>query len=225
MIVAAGDCRVTFWGAFAPCFVKTGYNEMPVRWSQRQTKVQPPARELRITELLASDLPEVVAIEQRSNLEPWTRESFLEELLKPHSFLQVARVREGGREMVAGFICFWLVADELQILNVAVHEAYRRQGIGMALMLDCLQFGFARTAGRAVLEVRAGNLAAQRLYRRLGFRVVGQRPDYYGGVREPALLMELDAVAASVEVGRTAHGDGGIEEGWFTCPGAKQYKH
>ncbi len=104
-----------------------------------------PRQELRITELLASDLPEVVAIEQRSNIEPWTRESFLEELLKPHSFLQVARVREGGREMVTGFICFWLVADELQILNVAVHEAYRGQGIGLALMLDCLQFGFART--------------------------------------------------------------------------------
>lgn len=156
---------------------------------------------LRLTELLASDIQEVAAIELCSNLEPWSEESFLEELLRPHSFLQVARVREEGGEVVAGFICFWLVADEIQILNVAVHEAYRRQGIGRALMLDCLHFGAARKARRAVLEVRASNLAAQRLYVGLGFVAVGQRPDYYGGLREPAVLMELNVGDSSLGVG------------------------
>lgn len=167
---------------------------------------------LRITELLASDIPEVAAIEQCSNPEPWTRESFLEELLKPHSFLQVARVREGHGEIVAGFMCFWLVADEIQILNVAVHEAYRRQGIGRALMLDCLHFGVERKARKAVLEVRASNLAAQRLYASLGFVAVGQRPDYYGGLREPAVLMELKVAEASIEAGQHPRPDGNSEE-------------
>jgi [ribosomal protein S18]-alanine N-acetyltransferase len=146
---------------------------------------------LRITEMLSSDIPAVVAIEQHSNLEPWTEETFLEELLKAHSYLLVARISVGAREVVAGYICFWLVADEVQILNVAVHQAYRRLGIGRALLFHCLNCGADRRSRIAVLEVRSSNLAAQQLYSSLGFRVAGQRPDYYGGFREPAVLMEL----------------------------------
>jgi len=163
---------------------------------------------LRITELLASDIPAVVAIEQHSNLEPWTQESFLEELLRPHSFLQVARVREGFGEVVAGFICFWLVADEIQILNVAVHEGYRRRGIGRALLLDGLHSGSQKKARKAVLEVRSSNGAAQGLYTSLGFQAVGQRPDYYGGVKEPAILMELNMTELHFDEGCLAHSCG-----------------
>jgi ribosomal-protein-alanine N-acetyltransferase len=146
---------------------------------------------LRITEMLSSDIPAVAAIEQHSNLEPWTQESFLEELLRPHSSLMVARVSAGAGESVAGYICFWLVADEVQILNFAVHEAYRRLGIGRALLLHCLDCGVEKRSRIAVLEVRSSNLAAQHLYTSLGFRVVGQRPDYYGSLKEPAVLMQL----------------------------------
>jgi [ribosomal protein S18]-alanine N-acetyltransferase len=146
---------------------------------------------LRITEMLSSDIPAVAAIEQHSNLEPWTQDSFLDELLKPHSSLLVARVSSGAGEIVAGFICFWLVADEVQILNIAVHQSYRRLGIGRALLHHCLNCGAEKRSRIAVLEVRSSNLAAQHLYSSLGFRVVGQRPDYYGSTREPAVLMEL----------------------------------
>jgi [ribosomal protein S18]-alanine N-acetyltransferase len=151
-----------------------------------------PSATLRITELLASDLPEVVAIEGHSNVEPWTYEAFMEELFRPHSSLLVARVATGSGEIVAGYICFWLVADEIQILNLAVHEAHRRRGIGRALLLHCLQYGLQKRACRAILEVRSSNLAAQLLYRSLGFQVEGERPDYYGGLRERAVLMGLE---------------------------------
>ena len=174
----------------------------------RQTKTGAGSGMLRITELLASDIPAAAAIEQHSNLEPWTRESFLEELLRPHSFLQVARVREGFGEVVAGFICFWLVADEIQILNVAVHEAYRRRGIGRALLLDCLHSGAEKRARKAVLEVRASNLAAQSLYTSLGFQAVGRRPDYYGGIKEPAVLMELSIAKPQIGDGHLARSCG-----------------
>ncbi len=145
----------------------------------------------RITELLASDIPDVVAIEQESNPEPWNRESFLEELLRPHSHLLVARVPTGSGERVAGYLCFWLVADEVQILNIAVHKVHRRQGIGRALMVHCLDSGFRSKVRKVLLEVRSSNSAAQRLYRSLGFQAVGQRPGYYGGLGEHAVLMEL----------------------------------
>lgn len=180
---------------------------------------------LRITELLAADIPEVVAIEQISNPEPWTRESFLEELLRPHSFLQVARVQAEDGEIVAGFMCFWLVADEIQILNVAVHEVYRRQGIGRALMLDCLRFGAGRKARKAVLEVRASNLAAQHLYAGLGFVAVGQRPDYYGGVREPAILMELKITDSAVAGGHNPCLGRECEETLLSCVDMNLYRH
>lgn len=170
----------------------------------RQAKTRTASGMLRITEVLASDIPAVAAIEQHSNLEPWPPESFLEELLRPHSSLQVARVREGFGEVVAGFICFWLVADEVQILNVAVHEAYRRRGIGKALLLDCLHSGSERKARKAILEVRSSNLAAQSLYTSLGFLVVGRRPDYYGGIKEPAVLMELNMVELQLSDGHLA---------------------
>jgi [ribosomal protein S18]-alanine N-acetyltransferase len=146
---------------------------------------------LRITELLSSDIPDVVAIEQSSNPEPWTRESFLEELLRPHSHLLVARVPAGIGTTVAGYLCFWLVADEVQILNLAVHQAYRRQGIGRALLVHCLNFGSREKTRKAILEVRSSNSAAQRLYQSLGFRAVGARAGYYGGMGEHAILMEL----------------------------------
>jgi [ribosomal protein S18]-alanine N-acetyltransferase len=153
---------------------------------------------LRITDLLSSDIPEVVAIEHDGNPEPWTEESFLEELLRAHSHLLVVRVRKGGGEVVAGYLCFWLVADEVQILNIAVHRAYRRQGIGRALLLHCLDFGFQNKARKAVLEVRSSNSVAQGLYRSLGFRAAGQRPGYYGGLQEHAILMELTMAAPRV---------------------------
>jgi ribosomal-protein-alanine N-acetyltransferase len=163
---------------------------------------------LRITELLSSDIPDVAAIEQYSNPEPWTQESFLEELLRPHSSLMVARVSVGSGERVAGYLCFWLVADEVQILNIAVHEAYRRQGIGKALLVHCLHFGSRKKTRKAVLEVRSSNLAAQRLYRGLGFQVVGQRRDYYEGVGEHAVLMELSMAEQRIFCG---------QERWRKC--------
>ena len=145
----------------------------------------------RITEVLSSDIPYMLVIEQYSNPEPWTQESFLEELLRPHSYLLAARVATEFGEMVGGYICFWLVADEVQILNIAIHQAYRRQGIGRALLVHSLNFGYEKRTRKAVLEVRSSNLTAQQLYGSLGFQVVGQRPGYYGGADEHAVLMEL----------------------------------
>ena len=156
---------------------------------------------LRITELLSGDIPEVVAIEQDSNPEPWTQEAFLEELLRPHSHLLVARAPQEFGEKVVGHLCFWLVADEVQILNIAVDRAYRRRGIGRALLVYCLSFGSRKKARKAVLEVRSSNSVAQRLYHILGFRTVGKRRDYYGGLGEHAILMELSMAAEHVSDG------------------------
>lgn len=158
---------------------------------------------LSITPMAPEDIPAVVEIERNSNLEPWTAESFREELGRPRSVVLVARAApsrnpgEGTEEdasPVVGYVCFWCVADEVQILNIAVAPTHRRMGIGGRLLHDSLQWGRKNKARFAVLEVRRSNTAARMLYERAGFRKVGERPDYYGVVKEPALLMELEMI-------------------------------
>jgi [ribosomal protein S18]-alanine N-acetyltransferase len=138
-------------------------------------------------------IPAIVEIEQSSHVQPWHEGFFVEELHRSQSHSYVARLEHtAANDSVLGYICFWLVADEIQIFNLAVHVAHRRRGIGRALLLYALKFGYLHRARVALLEVRRSNEAAQRLYSSLGFQPAGQRNDYYGGMREPAMLMELE---------------------------------
>jgi ribosomal-protein-alanine N-acetyltransferase len=139
------------------------------------------------------DLPQVLAIERASFKSPWSKASFEAELGKAYGGLRVARIK-GGEHIgpVLGYICFWLVADELQITNLAVHAEYRRRSIGWQLLLHAFQLGHAAGARFAVLEVGRFNRAARALYEKLGFVVVHTRPRYYPESREDGLVMEYD---------------------------------
>ena len=88
-----------------------------------------------------------------------------------------------------GFLSGRVSARELHINNIGVHETARRRGIGNALMSAAFDIGKRQGALTAILEVRAGNVAAQSLYRRFGFAVVGRRRQYYREPAEDALLM------------------------------------
>lgn len=74
----------------------------------------------------------------------------------------------------------WIVADELEVVDVAVAEAFRRRGVAQALVAQLLAEARERGCREAFLEVRAGNVPAQRLYQALGFERVGERAGYYG---------------------------------------------
>lgn len=140
-----------------------------------------------------ADLAEVLAIERASFRSPWSKASFEAELGKSYSGLRVARMKGGDHiGPVLGYICFWLVADELQITNLAVHPEYRRRSIGWQLLLHGFQLGHAAGARLAVLEVGRSNRAARTLYEKLGFVAVHKRPRYYDESREDALVMELN---------------------------------
>lgn len=137
------------------------------------------------------DLPAVLEIERASHVDPWRESFFVEELERPQALMLVAR-HGTDRPRIVGYICVWLVADEVQIFNLAVDPALRRRGIGRRLLLAALQQACQRNARVALLEVRRSNHAAQQLYHSLGFRPCGVRPNYYEGFREPAVLMELE---------------------------------
>ncbi|HKP36855.1 MAG TPA: ribosomal protein S18-alanine N-acetyltransferase [Pyrinomonadaceae bacterium] len=141
------------------------------------------------------DLLEVVEIEEGSGLSHWGWDAYHTELQSNiDSIMLVGRahaVAQGNRPPVLGFIVARCLADELHVNNVAVRPEYRRQGLGQALLNAVLSWGKEKQASLAVLEVRAGNTAAQRLYRACGFEVVGQRRRYYKDPLEDALLMTV----------------------------------
>lgn len=158
------------------------------------------------------DLPVVAELERRSQLEPWSEEAFRGELTKSCAHACVAReLGQGGclpgkasgqdltqesqpstdEKRIVGYICFWVLLDEVHILNITVDESHRRRGIGQALLLHALKVGWERGGRLALLEARAGNAAALALYRHVGFLQVGERLDYYGVVKESAVVMEL----------------------------------
>jgi ribosomal-protein-alanine N-acetyltransferase len=89
------------------------------------------------------------------------------------------------------YIVYWVVADEMHLLNLAVHPARRRQGIARALLTEAL--ARVRTQGVVVvwLEVRPSNAAALALYQAFGFEEVGVRPGYYSDCGEDALVYAL----------------------------------
>ena len=92
-------------------------------------------------------------------------------------------------DKVAGFLVYQTVAaGEMEVLNLAVDPALRRQGIGKALLEHLL----AQVVGEVFLEVRAGNSSAQRFYREAGFREVGRRPAYYRNPSEAAIVMRKE---------------------------------
>ena len=139
----------------------------------------------------AHDLLEVVEIEESSGLSRWGWESYNAELSRSESIMLVARRRQpdvAGKRLY-GFVAARVSADELHINNIGVRDEARRRGLGGALLLAALRAGRRLGAESAVLEVRAGNLPAQALYRSQGFEVVGRRRNYYREPPEDALVM------------------------------------
>jgi ribosomal-protein-alanine N-acetyltransferase len=88
----------------------------------------------------------------------------------------------------------WVVIDEAHIGTIASHSKMRRQKIGAKLMLSCAREAQQRGCKSILLEVRASNLAAQNLYRKFGFEVVGERKAYYQDNNEDAFLMTVSDI-------------------------------
>jgi len=134
------------------------------------------------------DLDRVVAIERIAFTDPWPTSAFVELLAQAHVR---ALAVDGPGGALAGYALASVVADEGEILNLAVEPGLRRQGLGQRL-LDALLAMFRNEGVATVhLEVRESNAAAMHLYERAGFRPVSVRRAYYRKPTENAVTMAL----------------------------------
>ncbi len=143
-----------------------------------------------ISTMEGSDIDAVMEIERLSFRAPWSRNVFLEELEREWARVDVVRDTADGS--VVAFANYWLVADELHILNIATHPRQRRLGHATRLLSHMVEVARAGACRCLTLEVRRSNALAQRLYGRFAFRAVGLRPNYYADDQEDAIVMLLE---------------------------------
>jgi len=145
---------------------------------------------IRLRRMTRHDLPEVLKIERLSFPNPWPPSTFegeIQNLGLSHPLVAIDEEKGG----IAGYIIYWVIRDEVQVNNIAVHPDYRRRriaedmlrGILAALRKEGIQF--------VSLEVRAGNAGARALYDKLGFKPIGLRKEYYTNPVEDAVVMGL----------------------------------
>ena len=140
-----------------------------------------------------ADLAEVLEIERRAFAHPWSPDLLKRELTHEWSTILVCEEPlPPTSKRILGFLIFWIVHDEVHILNVATAPEHRGRGAAAAVLEEALSHGRRRRCTLATLEVRRSNEAAIHLYKRFGFRPVGVRPNYYVDEGEDAIVMVLD---------------------------------
>ena len=132
-------------------------------------------------------LDKILEIENLSFSAPWSLHGFLQELENPVSQLWALMFDR----VLLGYLCFWTIREEMQILDLAVHPRHRGRGHASFLLTRMMDLAFAEGVSRIWLEVRDSGSAARRLYEKFGFVESGRRKDYYSDPLEDALIMSL----------------------------------
>jgi [ribosomal protein S18]-alanine N-acetyltransferase len=136
------------------------------------------------------DLSSVLAIEKRSFPNPWHESTFRGEIQHlPISFPLV--IVHATLDKVIGYIVFWLIGEEVQINNVAVHPDFRRLGIAEQVLRQVIEQARWKGVNFIALEVRPSNRGALGLYKKIGFRMLGVRKKYYTNPAEDAFVLGL----------------------------------
>ena len=142
-----------------------------------------------IVPLTTAHLEQVEEIEKLCFDDPWSRKIFEDSLSAENTTALAARTEDGT---VAGYIFFTAILDEGGVDNIAVLPAARRQGVASALLEAFHSYGRAHGLTNLFLEVRLSNEGAASLYRKMGYKEVGRRKNYYLDPKEDAIIMKLE---------------------------------
>ncbi|MEA2077678.1 MAG: ribosomal protein S18-alanine N-acetyltransferase [Candidatus Marinimicrobia bacterium] len=140
---------------------------------------------IKIREMNADDVPEVIKIERASFNEPWAEIHFYFDLYTKTSYDWVV-VED---KELCGYLCFWKIKDELHINNIAVKESKQRRGVAQKMLDKLTIFAEKHRASMMTLEVSEHNKKAQNFYKKNGFEQVGIRPKYYEHDQADALIL------------------------------------
>ena len=147
--------------------------------------------EVKITPMTAEDIAQVAALERACFSDPWPESVLARELENELSLWLVAK--ENGE--VVAYVGSQSVLDEADMMNLAVRETARRQGIAKALVQALCRELSQKGVQSLTLEVRDSNEPAIRLYEALGFTQVGKRPNYYFHPKEDARILRKDGLS------------------------------
>lgn len=110
--------------------------------------------------------------------ERWSAEQIISALSMPGTSVACAYTDDDTSRPL-GFALVRQVADEAELLLIAVAPDQRGKGLGGRLLDYAVETCCASNARDMFLEVRTGNTSAIYLYKSRGFEVVGKRPGYY----------------------------------------------
>lgn len=143
---------------------------------------------IEIRKMTLQDVAQIAEIEKLCFTDPWSEASIASEAHNPLSLWLVAC--EG--DAVAGYIGSQSVMGWADMMNVAVHPDFRRQGFGEAL-ITTLENELRQSGNSCLsLEVRVSNGPAIALYQKLGFVQAGLRRNYYHKPKEDALILRKE---------------------------------
>jgi len=144
----------------------------------------------RITPMTRGDLSSVYQLECASQHDSWSMQHFADELVNPVAKIDLYWCRD----VLAGFLCSWLIAEELQIQNLATLPSMRRRRIAARLLEYVIERTRRSGLNSVCLEVRTGNAPAIALYQQFGFVATGKRTAYYPDGEDACLMTyPLDA--------------------------------
>lgn len=137
-----------------------------------------------IREMTESDIKEIAELEKECFSEPWSENSLRDELINETARFYVLR----DPENLLGYIGANNICNEVYITNVAVNEKYRGKGYGKILVNHLIKQSEAERAFFITLEVRKSNENAIKLYEKCGFKLIGERKNFYSKPTEDALI-------------------------------------
>lgn len=148
----------------------------------------PDRRQFSLDKIGIADLDQLLAIETRVYAHPWSRGNFFDSF---NNGDELIGLRDQRGKLFAYFVLMYVV-DEVHLLNIAVDQAYQRQGYARFLLNQLCELAREKGMGSVLLEVRVSNQAGLALYRQFGFTEIGRRKNYYPAQnqsREDAIVM------------------------------------
>lgn len=148
------------------------------------------AMKLYFCRMQPTDINDVLAIENDLYPFPWTRGNFLDSITNGYE----GWLLRDGNGVLKGYFLLMPSVDDAHLLNITVHRDLQGRGLGLLLMNKAKMLAKERKFDAILLEVRASNTRAEKIYARYGFARIGVRKGYYpapNNEREDGIVMKL----------------------------------